>query len=56
MALTIDDGPDPEWTPKVLDLLAEHGIRASFFLVRQNALTHSDLVNAEVRAGHVIGS
>ena len=33
VALTFDDGPNPTWTPQLLDLLAEHGVRATFFMV-----------------------
>jgi peptidoglycan/xylan/chitin deacetylase (PgdA/CDA1 family) len=56
VALTFDDGPDPRWTPAVLDLLAGRGIRATFFLVGRRALDHRDLVQAEVGARHEIGN
>ena len=56
MALTFDDGPDPEWTPAVLDALARHGMRATFFLVGERAERHPALV-ARIRAeGHETGS
>ena len=50
--LTIDDGPDPATTPQVLELLAKHGITATFFLIGRRARAHPDLVSAIVRAGH----
>ena len=56
VALTFDDGPDPRWTPAVLQLLAARGARATFFLVGRNALAHRDLVQAEVAAGDEIGN
>ena len=56
VALTFDDGPDPEWTPLVLDALARHGMRATFFLVGERAERHPGLV-ARIRAeGHEAGS
>jgi peptidoglycan-N-acetylglucosamine deacetylase len=56
MALTFDDGPDPETTPAVLDALARHGMRATFFVVGERAERHPDLV-ARIRAeGHETGS
>src|SRR5947207_3396375 len=44
VALSFDDGPDPRWTPQVLDLLAAHGAHATFFQIGDNALAHRDLV------------
>lgn len=52
VALTLDDGPDPEVTPAVLDLLAEQGARASFFCIAQQAEQHPALVRRIVAAGH----
>ena len=46
MALTFDDGPDPELTPRILEVLAEHGVRATFNLMGWNALRHPDLARA----------
>ena len=56
MALTFDDGPDPRWTPIVLDLLARHRVRASFFLVGERARRAPDVVRAIVDGGHEIGN
>ena len=56
VALTFDDGPDPEFTPQVLDVLAERGVRATFFLVGRRARTHPDLVRRMVAEGHAVGS
>ncbi|WP_207007381.1 polysaccharide deacetylase family protein [Nocardioides aromaticivorans] len=54
--LTFDDGPDPRWTPQVLDVLRRHGVHAVFFEVGQNVAAYPDLV-ARVRAeGHLIGN
>ena len=50
--ITIDDGPDPEWTPQVLDLLREYGVKATFCMVGPQAQAHPDLVKKVVAAGH----
>jgi peptidoglycan/xylan/chitin deacetylase (PgdA/CDA1 family) len=52
VALTFDDGPDPEVTPKVLALLAEAGARATFFLIGERARRHPELVREILRQGH----
>lgn len=56
VALTFDDGPDPRWTPRVLDVLASRGVKAAFFLVGRNAEDHPDLVRRIVEEGHEIGN
>lgn len=53
-ALTIDDGPDPEVTPQVLDLLDRYAVRATFFCVGAKALRYPDLVRETIRRGHAI--
>jgi peptidoglycan/xylan/chitin deacetylase (PgdA/CDA1 family) len=53
--LTIDDGPDPEDTPRILALLAAHGARATFFVIGEKAVRHPDLIRAIVAGGHEIG-
>ncbi len=54
IALTIDDGPDPEWTPKVLDLLARHHVVATFCLVGDAIREHPELAKRIAAAGHAI--
>jgi peptidoglycan-N-acetylglucosamine deacetylase len=56
VALTFDDGPHPTWTPQVLDLLAEHGVRATFFVVGARGERHPDLLRRIVADGHVIAN
>lgn len=56
IALTFDDGPDPEETPRVLDLLAAHGARATFFMVGRRVEAHADLVARVAAAGHAIAN
>jgi peptidoglycan/xylan/chitin deacetylase (PgdA/CDA1 family) len=51
-ALTLDDGPDPEVTPRVLDLLDAHGVQATFFCIAQRAALQPALVRAIVARGH----
>ena len=50
VALTIDDGPDPTWTPKVLDLLAANGVHATFSLIGRQAQAYPTLVRRIVHA------
>lgn len=54
VALTIDDGPDPHWTPQVLDLLAAQGVHATFCLIGQAVRAHPDLVRRIVAGGHTL--
>jgi peptidoglycan-N-acetylglucosamine deacetylase len=54
--LTFDDGPTPAWTPRVLELLARHRARATFFVVGRNAATWPGLVRRAYAAGHGIGN
>jgi peptidoglycan-N-acetylglucosamine deacetylase len=56
VALTIDDGPDPEVTPAVLDVLARHGVRATFFCIGDRVASHPDLARRISREGHEIGN
>ena len=53
LALTVDDGPDPRWTPRVLDLLGEYGARATFFVCGRAAVRYPDLVRAAATVGEV---
>lgn len=54
IALTFDDGPDPQVTPKVLAILAVHGVQASFFCIGERAAAHPNLCRAIVAAGHAV--
>jgi peptidoglycan-N-acetylglucosamine deacetylase len=54
--LTFDDGPDPEHTPRVLDVLAAAGVRATFFLVASAAERHPLLARRMLAEGHEIGN
>ena len=56
VALTIDDGPDPQRTPAVLDLLARQEVRATFFVVGARAEAHPELVRRMATEGHVVGN
>lgn len=56
IALTFDDGPHPDFTPKFLALLASKKVRATFFLLGPNAEKHPELVKAIAEAGHEIGN
>ncbi len=54
--LTFDDGPDPEKTPKVLDILAKNDIKAVFFMVGNRAEQHPEIVQRVANEGHIIGN
>ncbi|MGP1682148.1 MAG: polysaccharide deacetylase family protein [Giesbergeria sp.] len=54
VALTIDDGPDPEITPQVLDILAQYGVHATFFCIGERAAAHPQLCCRIVAEGHRI--
>ncbi|MBI3812639.1 MAG: glycosyltransferase [Nitrospirae bacterium] len=56
VALTFDDGPHPEFTPRLLDILKRHGARATFFMVGERAKKYPNLVKRVAEAGHVIGN
>ncbi|MFJ2472860.1 bifunctional polysaccharide deacetylase/glycosyltransferase family 2 protein [Streptomyces sp. NPDC087659] len=56
VALTYDGGPDPAWTPALLDVLARGGAKATFFLTGTQAAAHPDLVRRIKDDGHEIGS
>ena len=56
VALTFDDGPHPEFTPRLLDILERHQARATFFLVGETANQRPDLVGRVAQIGHAIGN
>lgn len=55
IALTFDDGPDPVYTPRLLDLLREYGAKATFFVVGVHAERHPELLQRMAEEGHAIG-
>lgn len=54
VALTFDDGPDPRWTPHVLDLLRQYHAHGTFFEVGKNVVAHPDLVHAVLADGNEV--
>src|SRR6184192_622570 len=56
IAMTFDDGPSATLTPKLLDLLAAHQIKATFFVIGENVAEHSEIVARAAREGHEIGN
>jgi peptidoglycan-N-acetylglucosamine deacetylase len=56
VALTFDDGPDPEFTPRILQILAARGVRATFNMMGWNCRAHPELVHRVVAGGHDIGN
>jgi cellulose synthase/poly-beta-1,6-N-acetylglucosamine synthase-like glycosyltransferase/peptidoglycan/xylan/chitin deacetylase (PgdA/CDA1 family)/spore germination protein YaaH len=55
VAITFDDGPDSKWTPKILDILKERGVKATFFMIGANMENHPQIVRRILREGHMIG-
>lgn len=56
LALTFDDGPDPIYTPMVLDLLKSNGVNATFFIIGEQAERHPEIVRRILDEGHEIGN
>ena len=56
IALTFDDGPDPEDTPRVLEVLERYGARGTFFMVGKSARRHPEVVARAVSAGHAVAN
>lgn len=56
VALTFDDGPDPAWTPQVLDVLDRYGVKGTFFVTGVQVQRHPDLARAIVARGHSIAN
>jgi peptidoglycan-N-acetylglucosamine deacetylase len=56
VAITFDDGPDPEWTPKILDVLKQKGVKATFFLIGVEAQKYPAVTKRVYAEGHEIGN
>ena len=56
VALTFDDGPNPDYTPLILEILAHYQIKATFFLLGRNVAAYSETAREVARAGHAIGN
>jgi peptidoglycan-N-acetylglucosamine deacetylase len=56
IAMTFDDGPSEKLTPELLDLLAQHHIHATFFVIGKNVVEHPEILQRAVREGHEIGN
>ena len=56
LALTFDDGPDPRWTPQILDILKQENVPATFFIIGKNGQAYPDLVRRIANEGHEIGN
>ncbi|MDB4959302.1 MAG: polysaccharide deacetylase family protein [Myxococcales bacterium] len=56
IGLTFDDGPDPTYTPRVLELLAQYGVKATFFVIGERVEAHPDLVRRIALEGHELAS
>jgi len=56
IALTFDDGPSSKYTAKILDILKKHNVKATFFVIGENAVRYPELVIREIEEGHEIGN
>ncbi|MBZ0136405.1 MAG: polysaccharide deacetylase family protein [Planctomycetes bacterium] len=56
VALTFDDGPDPEFTPQILDVLKDKNVRACFFSVGQRVIEHPEITLEVKKQGHLLGN
>lgn len=56
VALTFDDGPDPLWTPRILEILKQEGVPATFFILGENGQASPNLVRRIVDEGHDLGN
>ena len=56
VALTFDDGPDPKWTPQILDILRQNHVHATFFVIGKHAEDNPSLIRRILKEGHEIGS
>jgi cellulose synthase/poly-beta-1,6-N-acetylglucosamine synthase-like glycosyltransferase/peptidoglycan/xylan/chitin deacetylase (PgdA/CDA1 family)/spore germination protein YaaH len=56
VALSFDDGPDPEWTPKILDILKKYNVKGTFFMIGETAEDYIGVMRRVYREGHEIGN
>jgi cellulose synthase/poly-beta-1,6-N-acetylglucosamine synthase-like glycosyltransferase/peptidoglycan/xylan/chitin deacetylase (PgdA/CDA1 family)/spore germination protein YaaH len=56
VAITFDDGPDPEWTPKILDILKKYNVKGTFFMIGEPAQDNVAVLQRVYREGHEIGN
>jgi cellulose synthase/poly-beta-1,6-N-acetylglucosamine synthase-like glycosyltransferase/peptidoglycan/xylan/chitin deacetylase (PgdA/CDA1 family)/spore germination protein YaaH len=56
VAISFDDGPDPEWTPKILDILKKENVKGTFFMIGEEAQDNVGLMRRVYREGHEIGN
>jgi cellulose synthase/poly-beta-1,6-N-acetylglucosamine synthase-like glycosyltransferase/peptidoglycan/xylan/chitin deacetylase (PgdA/CDA1 family)/spore germination protein YaaH len=56
VALSFDDGPDPKWTPKILDVLRNKGVKGAFLMIGDEAAQNVGIMKRVVREGHEIGN
>jgi cellulose synthase/poly-beta-1,6-N-acetylglucosamine synthase-like glycosyltransferase/peptidoglycan/xylan/chitin deacetylase (PgdA/CDA1 family)/spore germination protein YaaH len=56
VALSFDDGPDPEWTPKILDVMKKYGVSGTFFMIGEEAQDNVSVMRRVYREGHEIGN
>jgi cellulose synthase/poly-beta-1,6-N-acetylglucosamine synthase-like glycosyltransferase/peptidoglycan/xylan/chitin deacetylase (PgdA/CDA1 family)/spore germination protein YaaH len=56
IALTFDDGPDPRWTPRILDILKQENAPSTFFVIGKNGQAYPDLIRRIVNEGHELGN
>lgn len=56
IAITFDDGPNPEWTPALLDGLKQRGVRATFFVIGEKAQQTPELIRRMQDEGHIVGN
>ena len=56
VALSFDDGPDPKWTPRILDILKKENVKGTFLIIGEEALENIGLLKRELREGHEIGN
>jgi cellulose synthase/poly-beta-1,6-N-acetylglucosamine synthase-like glycosyltransferase/peptidoglycan/xylan/chitin deacetylase (PgdA/CDA1 family)/spore germination protein YaaH len=56
LALSFDDGPDPKWTPRILDVLKKYNVKGTFFVIGQEGADNVGLLKRYIREGHEIGN